>query len=177
MSAWRFWRPLDRAELPALEWVEAHRLGGVVDRATLIVTRAGEHGATWYAIALLGAAIDTKRRGRWLGAAGAITTSYFGGLVVKLCLRRNRPPLAALETGSQLSFPSLHAVTSFAAARMISRLAPRPLGPVAAYLLALIFTGSRLHFCVHYPSDLVAGAVIGDVAGRRVVRRWRRSGG
>ncbi|MFY9488801.1 MAG: phosphatase PAP2 family protein [Solirubrobacterales bacterium] len=172
MRAWSFWEPLNRAELPALEWVEATRFGGGVERATLLITRAGEHGATWYAIFALGAIADSRHRGRWLGAAGAVTASYFGGLIVKLLLRRRRPALATLDTGSQLSFPSLHSVTSFAAARMLSQLAPRPFGALLSYLLAFAFAGSRLHFCVHYPSDLIAGAAIGDLAGRATVRRW-----
>jgi undecaprenyl-diphosphatase len=58
---------------------------------------------------------------------------------------------------SSLSFPSAHATTSFAAARAFSRVAPAPALYAAAAALAL----TRPYLGVHYPSDVVVGAVLG----------------
>lgn len=167
------WRPLNRIELPLLRWVERVRLGGAAERATRVLSLAGEHGAVWYVAAAAAAKIDRRRRARWTEAGLAVAASYAASSAVKLTVRRGRPPLAALGTASSLSFPSSHAVTSFAAARMFADLLPRPFGALA-YATALALTGSRLHFCVHYPSDLAAGAALGDAAGRATVRRWQR---
>ena len=76
-------------------------------------------------------------------------------------MRRARPQLPGLEpltpTVSRLSFPSAHATTSFAAARAFSAVAPgAPL-----YAVAGAFALSRPYLGVHYPSDVVAGAVLG----------------
>lgn len=166
-----FWRPLDRAELPVLEWVERTRLGGAVEEATRAITKAGEHGLAWYAIAGASAAADVPRRERWLRAGASVAGVYAASTALKLIARRQRPPVAALGTKTGLSFPSSHATTSFAAARLMSSIEPR--GKLGYYGLAAAFAGSRLHFCVHYPSDIVAGALLGDLAGRALTGACR----
>lgn len=159
-----FWKPLDDAELPILEWVERVRLGGVVEQATDVITRAGEHGMVWYAVGGSAALIDKPRRSRWLRATISIAGIYLLSSALKRFAGRQRPPISAHGTPTALSFPSSHAVTSFAAARLFSTIAPGAKLPL--YIAAINVTGSRLHFCVHYPSDLVAGAAIGNLAGR-----------
>lgn len=159
-----FWRPLDEAELPFLEWVERVRLGGRVEQATELITRAGEHGVVWYVVGGVAAAVDEQRRPLWLRAIGIVGAVYGANTMLKLIARRKRPPLAARGTPTGLSFPSAHAATSFAAARVFSDIEPRAKLPL--YLAAVNVTGSRLHFCVHYPSDLIAGAAFGDLLAR-----------
>lgn len=159
-----FWKPLDRAELPLLKAVERVRAGGAVEQASRLLSRAGEHGGLWYLIAGIAAHRDTSRRSQWTAAAAKVAAVYAANTALKAAAGRRRPPLASLGTPSSLSFPSSHAATSFAAARLYSDLSPgaRPV----LYAAALAVTASRLHFCVHYPSDLVAGAVLGDFAAR-----------
>ena len=61
---------------------------------------------------------------------------------------------------SRLSYPSAHAATSFAAARSL------PLPRVVLHPVAAAMALSRLYQGVHYPTDTVAGAALGDaVAG------------
>ncbi len=84
---------------------------------------------------------------------------------IKGLVRRPRPRLDSLpqltHTMSQLSFPSAHSTTGFAAARAYRGLAPAPLLYGIAGSLAL----SRLYLGVHYPSDVVAGAALGTAIG------------
>ncbi|MBO0769488.1 MAG: phosphatase PAP2 family protein [Solirubrobacterales bacterium] len=84
---------------------------------------------------------------------------------MKRIVRRPRPQLDDLpqltHTLSQLSFPSAHSTTSFAAARVYRELLPAPLLYGIASSLAL----SRLYLGVHYPSDIAAGALLGTAIG------------
>lgn len=163
-----FWRGFDRAELPLLKGVERVRSGGAVERATELLTIAGEHGAIWYVVGGMAALADAPNRGRWTRALGAVGLIYLASTLLKLVARRRRPPLAGHKTVTALSFPSSHAVTSFAAARLFATIEPRARLPL--YAGATAITASRLHFCVHYPSDLLAGAALGDLAARATVR-------
>jgi membrane-associated phospholipid phosphatase len=164
-----FWKPLDEAEMPLLEWVESARLGGVVEGATRVITEAGQHGLVWYAIAGVAAYRDPAKRNRWIAAGAKVAAVYGANTALKMLARRQRPPIGALGTPTALSFPSSHAATSFAAARLFGEIEPaaRPL----FYFAAINITGSRLHFCVHYPSDLIAGAALGDLAARALTSR------
>lgn len=159
-----FWAPLDRAELPVLKWVERTRRGGAINAATDVITRAGQHALVWYGIAGIAAAKDPARADRWRGAAANVAGVYLANTALKYVARRRRPPIASLGTPTDLSFPSSHAATSFAAARLFSSIEPRARLPL--YAAAAAVTGSRLHFLVHYPSDLLAGAALGDIAAR-----------
>jgi undecaprenyl-diphosphatase len=57
------------------------------------------------------------------------------------------------------SFPSGHAASAFAFATGVASEAPLAGGPFTA--LAALVAYSRVHTGVQYPSDVVAGAVIG----------------
>lgn len=93
--------------------------------------------------------------------AGAYAINYG----VKVTVRRPRPRLPDLPpltpTVSRLSFPSAHATTSFAACRAFTGLAPAG----ALYGAAGLFAVSRPYLGVHYPSDVLAGAILGTAVG------------
>jgi membrane-associated phospholipid phosphatase len=133
---------------------------------------AGEYGRVWMAAALGGALLDRRRRGRWLWAALGVPLTMGMNFCVKVAVRRKRPRLEGIEaTGplpASLSFPSAHAATSFAGATLIGALAP-PLRP-ALYVAAALMAFSRPYLGVHYPSDVLAGAAVGTVLGRLLVR-------
>jgi decaprenylphosphoryl-5-phosphoribose phosphatase len=133
------------------------------ERATAAFSCIGEHGAVWLALGAAGRALDPARARAWERATGAVAVSYLANTAVKLLVRRRRPELRGLpaltSTPTQLSFPSAHAATSFAGALAYSRLGlPRD----ALYALALCLAASRVYLGVHYPSDLLAGAVLGS---------------
>lgn len=59
------------------------------------------------------------------------------------------------------SFPSGHTSTSFACATVVAFLVPRAAPP--AFLLASAIGYSRLYVGVHWPTDVIGGAVVGVV--------------
>ena len=126
-------------------------------------SKLGEHGAVWLAIGAAGATLDGARRTGWRRASAAVGSAYVINTALKLVGGRRRPtlpglpPLTATPTG--LSFPSAHAATGFAGALAYSRMGlPAP----ALYGLAGSLALSRLYLGVHYPSDVIAGALLGS---------------
>jgi undecaprenyl-diphosphatase len=128
---------------------------------------AVEWGAAWVAIALVAAAADPKRRGRWLRALPVAPAAVGLNYLVKISARRERPRLRRLpalaSAPSALSFPSAHATSSIAAAVAMSRLEPR--AGIPLYGLAAALCVTRPYLGMHYPSDVLAGAALGVVLG------------
>jgi undecaprenyl-diphosphatase len=144
-----------RAHTPALE------------RVAKLGSRFGEHGAGFIAVGLIGARRerDPARAARWAHGVRLVAGSYAANQAIKFTVRRRRPELPGLprlsSTVSELSFPSAHTTTAFAAARAYRGLAPA----WALYGGAIALALSRPYLGVHYPSDVLAGAILGTVIG------------
>jgi membrane-associated phospholipid phosphatase len=158
-------RRLAALDLRLLRCLRTRGHAPAVEAAVLAYSRLGEHGALWHGLALLGAVVDPHRRPLYLRAMRAILLTYGMNTAIKQLTRRARPTLDDLPhlmpsiTGR--SYPSAHASMSFAAARSLSDALPAPALYAAAAAMAL----SRPYLGVHYPSDIAAGALLGDALG------------
>jgi undecaprenyl-diphosphatase len=147
---------------------------------------AGRLGLLWIGIALV---LCTLYR-RW-GVLGltivAVALADVTATGLKGLFDRPRPPLRypsqdpLVAVPDTASFPSGHAATSFAGATILAFAFPR-VAPLF-YVLATAVGFSRVYLGVHYPLDIVGGAVLGTLIALALrfltVRRQRevRAGG
>lgn len=75
-----------------------------------------------------------------------------------------------VDCGGGYSFPSSHAVNNFAAATLLSHFFPRK--RVLLLLAAGIVAFSRISVGAHYPSDVVAGALLGSCVAGICIIGW-----
>lgn len=109
------------------------------------------------------------RRAAFTGLASVAATSAFVNLVVKPLGRRPRPdrdvetvPAARhVRMPSSRSFPSGHTAAAVAFAGGVGSVLPA--AGVPLHLLAALVAYSRIHTGVHYPGDVLAGALLGEM--------------
>lgn len=132
-----------------------------LERAVAAYSRTGEHSRLWLAVSAAGYATHPGARRTYARAAATVCAVEVVNALTKLAFRRPRPILDGLpalcHVRSQRSFPSAHAATSFAAARVLRDV----MGPAAPYAAAAAMAASRPYLGVHYPSDVLAGIVLG----------------
>lgn len=165
--------PERSVEIAALARVQRAIGKPPVVRAARGLSLFGEHSAGWFALGLVGALVDRRRRRDWLTAATGVVAAHAASIAVKRVVRRQRPIDESVDvlvaTPSSLSFPSSHATSTTAAAVVYSGLTGRNLVPVVVPPMLV----SRVVLGVHYPTDVLAGSALGAVVGGLVRRRLK----
>ena len=128
--------------------------------------KIGEYGAVCLVIGIVMAFVDSDNGENWV-VAGVLGPIAIGlNFAVKLVVRRPRPVLEGLPplggAPSSLSFPSAHATSSFACATAMTRIAPEA---AVLFVLAAAIAVCRPYLGMHYPSDVLAGALLGTALG------------
>ena len=129
---------------------------------------AGRLGLLWIVLAAILAAAY-RRWGVLLMTFVAVLLADWTAMGIKALVDRPRPPLRYPEPKTLVplphdaSFPSGHAATSFAAATMLSFAFPS-FAP-ALFVLATAVAFSRVYVGVHYPLDVIGGAIVGIACG------------
>lgn len=142
-----------------------------LDRFFSIITNVNN----WYiayAILLAAAFFKGGRTGK-IAVIGIILliiiTDQTSHRIIKELVQRIRPcnvlpdVITPLGCSGTYSFPSNHAVNNFAAAVFLTALYPRL--KWVFLVTALLVSISRIYLGLHYPSDILAGALIGAAAG------------
>jgi undecaprenyl-diphosphatase len=102
---------------------------------------------------------------------GGLFVAYWASLLLKILVVRPRPFMVlpyvnVLVHAGPFSFPSGHAINIFLAATLLSAFYKKPF---YFYLIAVMVAFSRIYCGVHYPSDVIAGALIGYFLGKCVI--------
>ena len=134
-----------------------------------IVTLLGEGGIFWIAVAVILLFFKkTRRSGICIGASLFIGVIVGNG-IIKNVVARPRPydAIAGIESVvshlSDYSFPSGHSLCCFEAATALAM--NRTKWAIPAYVGAVLVAVSRLVLFVHYPTDVICGALLGVLFG------------
>jgi membrane-associated phospholipid phosphatase len=163
-------RSINEHEVAALITVQSLTTSPAIRRSAVILSHVGEHALSWTVLGLMGAMRDPAHRRPWLRATTTVVGAHALSIVIKRVVRRHRPSDPRVEvlvaTPGDWSFPSSHAASTTATAVAFSRI----LGRRYPLLSIPVMMTSRLILGVHYPSDVVAGGLLGAVMGHWVTR-------
>ncbi len=110
---------------------------------------------------------DSASKQRAIIISGTVIISSAITGLLKYTIQRERPfvtypDINHITPEDSYSFPSGHTSTAFALATSVTIAYPKWYVAAPAYLWASSAAYSRMHFGVHYPSDVIAGALIGS---------------
>lgn len=142
----------------------------LLDRILAFITSLGNAGIIWIVLAVVLLILTKTRKTGIIVAAALLMDLILCNLILKNLVARVRPydvntAIAILiKKPLDFSFPSGHTAASFAAMTALF-LAKMKKAWIAALVLAVLIAFSRLYFYVHYPTDVLGGAVVGILSG------------
>lgn len=169
---------LNQYELPLLQSLHDAVQSGFGDAFFPLITKLGNAGIFWIILALVLLCFKKTRRAGLAMAISLVLGLIITNVTIKPLVARIRPYavdpsiVLLIPPESDFCFPSGHTSTSFECAFALW-LNYKKAG-TAALVLAAVIGFSRLYLMVHYPTDVIAGAVIGVVIGAvgRAVADW-----
>ena len=141
-----------------------------LDKTLAFITSLGNAGIIWIVLAVVLLILPKTRKTGIIVAAALLMDLILCNLILKNLVARVRPydvntAIAILiKKPLDFSFPSGHTAASFAAMTALF-LAKMKKAWIAALILAVLIAFSRLYFYVHYPTDVLGGAVVGILSG------------
>lgn len=155
-------------EFDLLYWFQSihHPL---LDKIVIAVTSLGNAGIFWILLTVAMLILCKDKRVAWTSALALLFSLLVINVFLKNMVARARP--CWIDTSVSLlvknprdfSFPSGHSSASFASAVSIVQYAAYRKPGIAAVLLAVLIAVTRIYIFVHFPTDVLAGALLGIV--------------
>ena len=174
---------LDSLDISLLRQINVHRITAL-DGAFIFITQSGPIIAACIPLAFIIIGLIKRKKKIWMEGFMIAAPYLLAGVIlniIKLLFTRPRPftsysYIQKLSEGGSSSFPSGHTSDAFSIAMIVSLFFPKPAVVIPMFLWAALVGYSRMDLGVHYPSDVLGGAILGissSVFCYRLFRKYR----
>lgn len=156
---------IQRFDNTILLFIKNNMHNSIMDKVMVIITSLGNMGLIWIVISVLLIINKKYRNVGIMTLVALILSTILGEGILKHLVQRVRPssdiPAVNLLIAKPLSysFPSGHTASAFAAARILAKYFKDHSQGI--FILAFLIAFSRLYLYVHYPTDVLAGIILG----------------
>lgn len=166
-------------DLKILYYIHEHFNSIVLDKLSILIDFLGTAGLVWV---LLSISLMLNKKYRKIGILILVSIALcglFGEGILKNLVKRPRPFVNIPEINVLInkphsySFPSGHSSLAFAAATIIFHF-KRKFG-IGAIMVAIAFAFSRTYLFVHFPSDVLGGAILGISSALIVILTYKKT--
>ena len=162
----------------ALLWIQEYLRNDFLTPIVTFITHLGDHGYLWIGLLLILLCIPKTRKAGLIGAATILLTFIMNNQVLKPLVARTRPYevieglTILIKKPGEFSFPSGHTANSICVGFVLWMISQQyeKLGDKKLYfpkaagwfflILSVLIGLSRLYVGVHYPTDVLGGAVV-----------------
>ncbi len=160
---------MNNFEIEIIKYINSNLSNSVLDAVFSFISFLGNKGWMWIVIVLVLISLPKTRKA---GVCNAIAL-IFCLVITNICIKPLADRLRPYEVDTTLkiivpyltdgSFPSGHTCASFASVFAICKYYKK--WSVPLYTFATLMGISRLYLCVHFPTDIIAGALLGILFG------------
>ena len=161
---------IENIDFSILYWIQENLRCAFLDVVLPFLTTLCNNGEIWIACGIALLFFKKYRRYGIFLLVALLLGSLIGNEIIKPLVARVRPcnavsllPDMLVKVPSSYSFPSGHTVSSVVGATVLTR-ANKKFG-FAAIPVAALIAFSRLYVFVHFPTDVLVGAILGFAIG------------
>ncbi|MBU3189957.1 phosphatase PAP2 family protein [Clostridium bowmanii] len=166
---------IQRFDCFILLYIKDNMHGTIMDKVMVVSSYLGDNGMIWIIISTILIISKRYRKIGFMALGALILSSILGEEIFKHVFRRIRPATLNLLIAKPVSysFPSGHTTSSFAVAGVLAKYFKK----YAFWFLGLAFfiSFSRLYLYVHYPTDILAGIVLGLICSKIIIYSFNKS--
>lgn len=174
-SMFQFFESID---IYILFFIQNYFKNSFLDKFMPLITKLGNFSILWIILACLFICTKKYKRIGIMIFISIFLCGLFGNIILKPLFKRVRPfellhfTQLLISAPKDFSFPSGHTMTSFASATVI--ISQNKKCGIHALILAFLISFSRLYLFVHFPSDVIIGAIIGCILGILSVKFYNK---